>query len=291
MSRAPCESQPEATLLCTQRKATSRVVGQPKNRAIGLRFCYCNATQAQGSDYQLTKHQGILPTTHWSVVLAASSGDTPQCAAALEQLCRTYWYPLYVYVRRRGYGAEDARDLTQEFFARMLAQHWVSMADPARGRFRTFVLAALNHFLTNEWRRTQCQKRGGAYQIVSWDAETAEGRYLSEPADSLTPEKIFEHRWAAALLERVLQELREEYVAAGKRDFLEAVKQQLWGERTVPQATLAVRLGMTEGALKVALHRLRRRFRELLRFEVGQTVSSASGIDEELRELMSVLCG
>jgi len=235
---------------------------------------------------------GQFATTHWSVVLAAGQRDSPQAAEALERLCRAYWYPLYAHVRRRGYSPEDAQDLTQEFFARVLAKHWLSTADRSRGRFRTFLLGAFSHFLANEWHRARCEKRGGGQELVSWDQATAENRYLAEPVDDLTPEKIFQKRWAATLLEQVLSRLREEHVAAGKRDFFEAVKDFLWGEKnTLSQANLAVALGLSEGALKVAVHRLRRRYRELLRAEIAQTVAGPDEIDEELRELMAVLRG
>jgi RNA polymerase sigma-70 factor (ECF subfamily) len=231
-------------------------------------------------------------TTHWSVVLAAGCGDSPQAAEALERLCRTYWYPLYAHVRRRGYSPEDAQDLTQEFFARLLAKHWLSTADRSRGRFRTFLLGAFSHFLANEWHRAHCEKRGGTQELVSWDQAAAENRYLAEPVDNLTPEKIYQKRWAATLLEQGLSRLREEHVAAGKSEFFEAVKAFLWGEKnTLSQANLAVALGLSEGALKVAVHRLRRRYRELLRAEIAQTVAGPDEIDEELRELMAVLRG
>lgn len=231
-------------------------------------------------------------TTHWSVVLAAGSRDTPQSAAALERLCRTYWYPLYAHVRRRGHGPEDAQDLTQEFFARLLAKHWLTMADPRRGRFRTFLLAALDHFLANEWNRARCQKRGGAHQMISWDCAGAEGRYLAEPVDEVTPETIYQKRWAATVLEEVLRHLSEEYAASGKRTFFEAVKVLLWGEKAArPQAEIAPELGLSEGALKATVHRLRRRYRELLRYEIAQTVSSPAEVDAEIRELMAALRG
>jgi RNA polymerase sigma-70 factor (ECF subfamily) len=247
-------------------------------------------TEGQHSRSELRK--GVFATTHWSVVLAAGQRDAPQVADALEQLCRAYWLPLYAYVRRRGYGHDDAQDLTQEFFARLLAKEWLSAVDPHRGRFRTFLLAALNHFLTNEWHRARCQKRGGARETISWDGHSAEDRYRAEPVDDLTPERIFQQRWAEALLERVLNQLREEYAVTGKLDFFEVAKEQLWGAKTgIPQARLAGELGLSEGAMKVAMHRLRRRYRELLHMEIAQTVGSAEEIDAELRELMATLRG
>jgi DNA-directed RNA polymerase specialized sigma24 family protein len=235
---------------------------------------------------------GTFATTHWSVVLAAGQQDTPQSATALDQLCRTYWYPLYAHVRRRGYATEDAKDLTQEFFARLLARQWLGMADPGRGRFRTFLLAALDHFLANEWHRGQRQKRGGGCEILSRDQDTFESRYLAEPVCNATPELIYQQRWAATLLDRVLERLREEYVAAGKAEFFEAVKSHLWGERScVSLAQLAADAKVSEGAMKVAIHRVRRRYRELLRYEIAQTVAHPAEVDAELRDLIAVLRG
>jgi RNA polymerase sigma factor (sigma-70 family) len=246
--------------------------------------------EALGSEAQA--HGDVFATTHWSVVLAAGNTSSPEAQSALERLCRTYWYPLYAHVRRRGYSPEDAQDLTQEFFARLLAKHWLSTADRNRGRFRTFLLAAFSHFLANEWHRAQCEKRGGGCEQVSWDQAMAENRYLAEPADELTPEKIYQKRWAVTLLEQVLSQLRAEHVAAGKDAFFEAAKDFLWGEKnTVPQAELAAELGLSEGALRVAVHRLRSRYRELLRAEIAQTVASPDQVDEELHELMAVLRG
>ncbi|MHC1766744.1 MAG: RNA polymerase sigma factor [Verrucomicrobiia bacterium] len=244
------------------------------------------------SDSATPEDNPIFVTTRWSVVLMAGQRDAPQSAMAIEQLCRTYWYPLYAHVRRRGYGTEDAQDLTQEFFARLLAKEAFSIADPHRGRFRTFLLAALDHFLANEWHRAHSQKRGGGYEIASWDQACAESRYLAEPMDELTPEKVFQKRWAAALLEQVLDRLREEYHASGKHEFFKIVKQLLWGETTgVSQAKLAAELGLSEGAFKVAVHRFRRRYRELLRCEIAQTVDRNEDIDAELQELMAALRG
>lgn len=229
-------------------------------------------------------------TTHWSVVLAAREADSPQAAEALEELCRIYWYPLYAYVRRRGYSPDDAQDLTQEFFARLLAKRWLDAADRSRGRFRTFLLGAFSHFLANEWHRANREKRGGGRGLVSWDQAMAESRYLAEPADALTPDKIYEKRWAATLLELVLTRLQAEQVAAGKKDLFEEVKNLLWGEKsTHSQAELAANMGLSEGALKVAIHRLRRRYRELLRAQIAQTVARPDEIDDELRALMAVL--
>jgi len=229
-------------------------------------------------------------TTHWSVVLAARRSDTTRAQAALARLCQAYWYPLYAYVRRRGYEAHDAQDLTQEFFARLLEQNWLSQADRERGRFRTFLLAALSHFLANEWDKARAQKRGGAVQIVPLQLDSAETRYGQEPADPLTPEQCYERRWALALLEEVLNGLRKEHVAAGTEEMFDALKPCLVGDRQAqPYATLAEELGMTEGAVKVAVHRLRQRYRQLLREEIANTVATPEEVNEEMHHLFALL--
>jgi RNA polymerase sigma factor (sigma-70 family) len=234
----------------------------------------------------------VFATTHWSVVMAAGKSDSAQAAQALEQLCRTYWYPLYAFVRRQGHAAHDAEDLTQEFFARFLAKEYFGRADPALGRFRNFLLACLKHFLSEQWRQAGRLKRGGGQTIVSWDSLMAEERYRSEPTDPLTPEKVFDRRWALTLLEQTLTRLGEEQSAAGKGEVFASLKDYLWGEGSLAGYTeVAARLGMTEGALKVAVHRLRQRYRELLREEVAHTVGAAHEIDEELRYLVSVIRG
>lgn len=229
-------------------------------------------------------------TTHWSVVLAAGADLSPDASEALEKLCRTYWYPLYAYVRRRGYAPEDAQDLTQGFFASFLEKNSIARADRGRGRFRTFLLAALENFLRGEWDRARAQKRGGGRQLISWDGAEAEGRYLQESAASLSPDKVFEKRWAATLLEQVLHQLRRDFARGGKVEFFEQLKPHLWGEDdAVPYARLAQTLNMSANALKVAVHRLRHRYRELLRQEIAHTVAEASEIDDEIRHLMAAL--
>jgi len=231
-------------------------------------------------------------TTHWSVVLAARRSDTTRAQAALARLCQAYWYPLYAYVRRRGYQAPDAQDLTQEFFARLLRQNWLAQADRERGRFRTFLLAALSHFLANEWDKARAQKRGGAVEMVPLQLDSAETRYGQEPADPLTPEQCFERRWALALLDEVLNRLRAEHVAAGTIAMFDALKPCLVGDRQAqPYAALATKLGMTEGAVKVAVHRLRQRYRQSLQEEIANTVASPGEVDEEMHHLFAVLAG
>jgi RNA polymerase sigma factor (sigma-70 family) len=229
-------------------------------------------------------------TTHWSVVLTAQRSDTTRAQAALARLCQAYWYPLYAYVRRRGYAAHDAQDLTQEFFARLLEQNWLAQADRERGRFRTFLLAALSHFLANEWDKARAQKRGGAVQFVPLQLDSAETRYGQEPADPLTPEQCFERRWALALLDEVLNVLRKEHAAMGTVEMFDVLKPCLVGDRqALPYAALAAKLGMTEGAVKVAVHRLRQRYRQLLREEIANTVANPAEVDEEMHHLFAVL--
>jgi len=224
--------------------------------------------------------------------MAAGKCDSAQAAAALETLCRWYWYPLYAFVRRQGHEVHDAEDLTQEFLARFLAKEYVERADPARGRFRNFLLACLKHFLAEQWRQAGRLKRGGGQAVISWDSLTAEERYQSEPADPLTPEKVYDRRWALTLLEQALARLGEEQSAAGKAEVFGPLKDYLWGEGSgAGYAEVAARLGMTEGALKVTVHRLRQRYRELLREEVAHTVAAVHEIDEELRYLVAVIRG
>jgi RNA polymerase sigma factor (sigma-70 family) len=236
--------------------------------------------------------KAVFVTTHWSLVLAARRSDSTQASAALASLCRIYWYPLYAYVRRRGYSVEDAQDLTQEFFARLLEQRWLGQADRTRGRFRTFLLSAMSHFLANEWDKARAQKRGGAVQLVPLQFDAAETRYGKEPTDPFTPEQAYERRWAVTLLEAVLQRLQKECVAEGKAELFEALKPCLVGERdSQPYVSLATRLRLSEGAVKVAVHRLRQRFRQLLRDEIANTVATPAEVDEEMHHLFAVLAG
>jgi RNA polymerase sigma factor (sigma-70 family) len=229
-------------------------------------------------------------TTRWSLVLAAGQRSSPQSSAALATLCENYWYPLYAYVRRRGHQADEARDFTQAFFARLLEKNDLAAADPGRGRFRSFLLTSLKHFLANEWDRNRAQKRGGGRSALSIDFGTAEERYRAEPAHDLTPERIFERRWAFVLLENVLARLHDESAQAGKSDSFDRLKGFLTGEQpTGTYGQLAAELNMSEGAVKVAVHRLRRRYRELLRAEIEETVADPDEIDREIRDLFSAL--
>jgi RNA polymerase sigma-70 factor (ECF subfamily) len=223
------------------------------------------------------------------VVLNAGAGPASIARDALEKLCRIYWYPLYGFIRRQGRSPEDAQDLTQEFFARLLENETLRQADKDRGRFRTFLLACLKHFLVSDWRKATAAKRSGG-PLISLDQEEAEDRYRAEPSDQLSPDKVFEKRWAAALLEQVLRRLGEEYAAQGKQQLFETLRLTLWGNKDVaPYSELAPQLGMSEGALKVAVHRLRQRYLDLLRSEVAQTLAHPGDVDDELRYLIQVM--
>ena len=237
-------------------------------------------------------HRAAFAPTQWSVVLRAGRNDTPRAQQALAGLCQTYWYPLYAHVRRRGHGAHDAQDLTQEFFARLLARQTLGRADPARGRFRTFILTALDRFLADEWDKSQAQKRGGATGILSLDLAAAERRFGLEPADPAAPDQAFDRQWALALLETVLSRLEDEYRRDGKADWFAALQPTLTGAgESQPYVDLAARLGQSEGAVKVAVHRLRKRYRALLQTEILETVASPEEAPEEMRYLLRTLAG
>ncbi len=215
-------------------------------------------------------------TTHWSVVLAAGKDASAAAAQACEELCRNYWFPLYAFVRRQGNSPEDAEDLTQEFFARFLEHGYFSRADRQRGRFRTFLLTSMKHFQTEEWRRANRQKRGGGMTFISEGAENAESIYAAECRTELSPDRLFDRRWAEALLDRTLARLREDYKSTGRAEVYTKLELFLWGRQAeLSYADMGTQLGLTEGAVKVAVHRLRQRFRELLRDQVAQTVDGA----------------
>jgi len=223
-------------------------------------------------------------------VLTAGRSDTTRAASALEKLCQTYWYPLYAYVRRRGHSLEDAQDLTQAFFARLLERNWVGQADQQKGRFRSFLLSAMNHFLADEWDKARAQKRGGGLAPIPLQFDVAETRYSHEPADNVTPEHSYERRWALTLLDEVLRRLRSEYEQDGRGELFAALHPCLVGDRSSqPYAELAVKLGISEGTVKSAVHRLRQRYRQLLRDEIAQTVVEPGEVDEELKHLFAVL--
>ena len=228
----------------------------------------------------------IFATTHWTVVLAASRRSAPEADRALEELCRTYWYPLYAYVRRQGYSKEDAEDLTQGFFARFLERNYLEAVSSEKGRFRAFLLAALKHFLANEHDRAGRQKRGGGVAPLSLDWQDADTRYRIDPSDQLSPDRLYDRAWATTLLEQVIARLRAECLSEGKAKVFEQLKPFLMaGKDDIPYAQAATSLGVNEGAARVAVHRLRRRYRELLRQEVAQTLSDPADLEEELRAL------
>jgi RNA polymerase sigma factor (sigma-70 family) len=234
---------------------------------------------------------GIFATTHWSVVLAVGQQGSPEAAAALERLCCTYWYPLYVYIRRHGHSVEDAQDLTQQFFTQVLRKGSFGLADPERGKFRAFLLQALRNFLVNEWKRARRMKRGGGVACLSLDLADAEQRYAKEqPSVTITPERAYEKRWAMTLLEQVLADLQREYAQAGHDRIFDELSGLLWGKDTlISYAQIGQRLGMGEGAVRGAMHRLRERYRERLRAEVAHTVRDMRDVDDELRYLIGVV--
>jgi RNA polymerase sigma-70 factor (ECF subfamily) len=232
----------------------------------------------------------VFATTHWSVVVAAGQRDSARSAEALEVLCRQYWPPVYAFIRRRGHGPDDAQDLTQEFFSRLLERNYVESADAAKGRFRTFLLTAVTRFLVNERERAQAQKRGGSRVHFSLDDLTPEEGVRNEPAEIATPETIYERRWAETVLEAVLARLRQEYESAGERERFEILKPFLAGEKQPKAGTqLVAQLGITESSAYSAVHRLRKRYGELLREEIAHTVNRPEEIEEELRYLVRVL--
>jgi RNA polymerase sigma-70 factor (ECF subfamily) len=232
-------------------------------------------------------------TTHWSLVVAAQPDEASQTRArkALEELCRAYWYPLYAFVRYRGYSSDDAQDLTQSFFARIIETGGFASADPERGRFRSYLLGALKHFLANEWHRAKTQKRGGQVQFVEWDALDPEVRYAGAGKQSDDPEHLFDREWALETVAGALQALRDEMARAGKSRLFDALKGSLTGQEESPREEIAAGLNMSEGAVKVALHRLRQRYRKLLRAAIAETVSNEADLDDEMRYLVAVLRG
>lgn len=244
-----------------------------------------------------TQHTEAVPpplfvTTRWSVVLAARGKSSPESAAALETLCRAYWYPLYAYVRGSGHSPHDAQDLTQEFFARLLAKDYLQAADREKGRFRTFLRVCLKRFLANEWDRQRAAKRGGGERPTSLDVALAEQRYATELTTGVAPDRLYERQWAMALLEQAMARLRAEYTAAGKASEFDQLKSALTAERgAIPYAELAAALNLSEGAARVAVHRLRKRYRELFRATVADTVSEPDEVDDEVRHIATVLGG
>ena len=237
-------------------------------------------------------HGGVFATTHWSVVLAAAEGDSPQAIKALEALCREYWYPLYAYVRRQGRSPEDAQDLTQEFFSRLLAKDYLEAVRPEKGKFRWFLLSAVKRFLNNQQQRALAAKRGAGALHLPFDGERAEDRYRLEAANHLTPDKLYDRAWAVNLIETANRSLEEEYLLEGKMDLYQRLKGFLSGDKTdLSYAEVGAQSQMSEGAVKVAVHRLRQRYRGVLREQIAQTVTTRTEIEEELRDLLAAFSG
>lgn len=229
-------------------------------------------------------------TTRWSMVVAAGRDSSPAAARALATLCETYWYPLYAYARRKGHSAEDAQDLTQEFFVHLLDKQTVQVADRERGRFRSFLLTSMKNFMARQWRRGTAKKRGGDRKMISLDFEVGEKHYQLEPSHDATAESIFERQWALTVLEQALTRLRCEFQEAGKTELFEGLKMFVGGQTsTVPYRELGDQLNMSEGAVKVAIHRMRQRYRVLLRDEIQQTIGAGEDVDEELGQLFETL--
>jgi RNA polymerase sigma-70 factor (ECF subfamily) len=232
----------------------------------------------------------LFLTTRWSVVVSAQGKGSGDASAALEALCHAYWYPLYAYVRRLGRSAHDAQDLTQEFFARLLEKEYLRAADRAKGRFRTFLLVALKRFLANEWDRQRAQKRGGGSVAVPIDTVFAESRYAAEPAPTQPVDREYEQRWAMTLLEQAMARLRAEYEHAGRTAEFEQLKEYLTAERgAIPYPAIAAALSLAESGARGAVHRLRKRFRELFRAQIADTVSDPAGVDDEVRHVVAAL--
>jgi RNA polymerase sigma-70 factor (ECF subfamily) len=231
-----------------------------------------------------------FPHTRWSVVLSANQEETAASDGALETLCRTYWYPLYVCVRRSGHNPHDAQDLTQEFFRRLLEKRWLRTADPAKGRLRTFLITALKRFMANEWRRASAGKRGGGQPCVPMDTAFAESRYATAAPDRCSAEEAFDRQWAVTLLDLTIQRLQAEYAHAGKAAEFEVLKGSLAAAHgAIDYPGVAARLNASQGAARVAVHRLRKRFRELYREEIASTLEAEADVDAELRHLAKVL--
>ncbi|HEY5297748.1 MAG TPA: sigma-70 family RNA polymerase sigma factor [Verrucomicrobiae bacterium] len=252
-----------------------------------------NPTAPESTHEVLPAPRPVFVTTHWSLVLSARDQQSPQSADALEKLCRAYWYPLYAYVRRSGQSKENAEDLTQAFFARLLAKNFLDAAEPERGRFRSFLLVALKRFLANEWDRVRAQKRGGEKIRVPLDTEMAERKFQTEFAGAeISPDHAYERRWALTLLEQTMSRLRAEFQRAGKISEFDRLKIFLTADKKeIPYANIAAGLQMSESTLRVAVHRLRKRYRELFREEIAHTLAAGESVDEELRHLLAVLSG
>jgi RNA polymerase sigma-70 factor (ECF subfamily) len=249
-------------------------------------------SSARDAEVSTSTQGNWFTTTHWSLVLSAQDTSSPLAAAALEKLCRAYWYPLYVYVRRQGEDEESAKDLTQGFFARLLEKHYLSQVQREKGKFRCFLLGSLKHFLADERDKARAQKRGGGQRFVSLDDSTGEERYRLEPVETMDAEKLFERRWALTLLDQARARLKEEYLESGKSTLYDRLKAFEAGDRSAPPyAEVAAEMGLTESGIKTAVFRLRQRYRELVREEVANTVDSPEAVDGEIRYLIRVISG
>lgn len=236
------------------------------------------------------RFQGQFPQTRWSVVLAARDSDEQQATRALDELCRAYWFPLYVYVRRRGALPEDAEDLTQGYFAALIERGYLTQVDRERGKLRSFLLTTLKHYLADEWDKTRTLKRGHGQRFVSIDAANAEERYAMEPVDEASPDRLFDRRWALTLLDNVLTALRADYASAGQERMFDGLKKFLaWNSASEAYRETAAELGMKENAVRVAVFRLRRRYGDLLRDQVADTVTSPDEVPAELEQLLSLM--
>lgn len=243
------------------------------------------------NEFDESKPQRVFATTQWSLIVEAARNDSMQSTRdALSTMCERYWYPLYAYVRRRGFKPDECSDLTQAFFAQFLEKNSIEHADPKRGRFRTFLLSSLKNFITNQWRHDQTQKRGGHLKKFSLEINQGEERYQLEPADTTTPETLFDRRWALTLLATTFEKLENEYTTPEKKRLFERIRPYVvGGADKVPYREVSEELGMTENAIKVAVHRMRKRCGTILRAEIAGTVASEEEIDEELREMFKSL--
>jgi RNA polymerase sigma-70 factor (ECF subfamily) len=248
-----------------------------------------STSQPLPAESALNRGAAAFVTTRWSVVLRAGGVTEPDAAQALGQLYEAYWYPLYAYIRRRGHGPEPARDFVQEVFLRLLENNQLSSVAPERGRFRSYLLTAVNHLLAGDWQRQNRVKRGGGIAPVELDALAAEERYRVEPPDACSPEKLYDRRWALALLDRVFARLRAEWEAAGKGAMFDGLRGFLSGEDAQGYAAAGAAVGLSEGAARVTVHRLRQQYRERLRDEIAQTVDEPGRVDDELRHLLAAL--
>ena len=253
---------------------------------------YIAMSSAKETEVTTSAHGNWFTTTHWSLVLNARDPASPLATEALEKLCRTYWYPLYAYVRRQGEDDEAAKDLTQGFFAGLLEKNYLAQVQREKGKFRSFLLASLKHFMADERDKVCAQKRGGGQTIISLNETTREDRYRQEPVDAMDAEKLYERRWALTLLEQARARVREEYVKAGKAEHYDRLNAIESGDQNAPSyAQVAAELGLTESAVKSAVFRMRRRYRELVREEVANTVESPAEVDTEIRYLIGVISG